>query len=158
MVGMTIRIGDQAPDFTLRTAAGETLTLSDAWRESPVALVFFPMAFSGRCQGELCEIRDNIGLFQDAEVRVVGISVDSPFSLHAWAEQQGSPFDLVSDFWPHGEVAAAYDAFIPERGVAARASFLIDTEGAVRWSVVNRDTSVIRPLAAYREAVASLAA
>lgn len=153
---MTIRIGDQAPDFTLPRAAGGTLTLSEAWRRSPVVLVFFPLAFSGRCQGELCEIRDNIGMFQDAAAAVVGISVDSHFSLAAWAEEQRYAFDLVSDFWPHGEVASAYGAFLPDRGVAARASFLLDTEGVVRWSVVNTDTTVIRPLQAYREALATL--
>ena len=151
---MTLEIGDQAPDFTLLTQAGEPLTLSEAWRESPVVLVFFPLAFSGRCQGELCEIRDNIAVFEDASVRVIGISVDSHHALRVWAEQQGYDFDLVSDFWPHGEVARAYEVFLADRGVATRASFLIDTEGVVRWSVVN-DTTSPRPLSAYREALAA---
>lgn len=153
---MTLEIGDQAPDFTLLTQAGEPLTLSSVWRESPVVLVFFPLAFSGRCQGELCEIRDNIAMFEDASVRVIGISVDSHFALRAWAEAQGYAFDLVSDFWPHGEVAQAYEVFVAERGIAARASFLIDTEGVVRWSVVN-DPASARPLEAYREALSTLA-
>lgn len=152
---MTLEIGDQAPDFTLVTQAGEPLRLSSVWRESPVVLVFFPLAFSGRCQGELCEIRDNIAIFEDASVRVVGISVDSHHSLRAWAEQQGYGFDLVSDFWPHGEVARAYEVFLEDRGFATRASFLIDTEGVVRWSVVT-DPSTPRPLEAYREALAGL--
>lgn len=151
---MTLEIGDQAPDFTLLTQAGEPLTLSDVWRESPVVLVFFPLAFSGRCQGELCEIRDNIAVFEDASVRVIGISVDSHHALRVWAEQQGYAFDLVSDFWPHGEVARAYEVFLADRGVATRASFLIDTEGVVRWSVQNDPTSP-RPLSAYREALAA---
>lgn len=151
---MTLEIGDQAPDFTLLTQAGDAFTLSEAWRESPVVLVFFTLAFSGRCQGELCEIRDNIAVFQDASVRVVGISVDSHHALRAWAEQQGYGFDLVSDFWPHGEVARAFEVFLADRGVATRASFLIDTEGVVRWSVVNDPTSP-RPLSAYREALAA---
>jgi len=150
---MTIVSGDTAPDFTLPLAGGGTLTLSEAWRESPVVLVFFPLAFSGRCQGELCEIRDNIAVFEDARVRVIGISVDSHFSLQAWAEQQGYGFDLVSDFWPHGEVARAYEVFLDERGIAGRASFLIDTEGVVRWSIQNGPAEA-RPLEAYREALA----
>lgn len=152
---MTIQLGDQAPDFTLPTATGGTMTLSEAWRESPVALVFFPLAFSGRCQGELCEIRDNIALFQDASVRVVGISVDSHHSLREWAREQGYGFDLVSDFWPHGEVAGAYGVFLREKGFANRASFLIDRDGVVRWSVVT-DPGTSRPLDAYREALAAL--
>lgn len=154
---MPIESGDTAPDFTLPRASGGTLTLSEAWRDQPVVLVFFPLAFSGRCQGELCEIRDNIALFEDAAVKVIGISVDSHYALAAWAEEQGYGFDLVSDFWPHGEVAGAYEVFLRDRGVAARASFLIDTEGVVRWTTVTEDTSVVRPLAAYRDALAALA-
>ncbi len=153
---MAIRTGDTAPDFTLPAAGGGTLTLSDAWRDSPVVLVFFPLAFSGRCQGELCEIRDNIALFEDAAVRVIAISVDSHFSLQAWAQQQGYGFDLVSDMWPHGEVAGAYEVFLAERGIAARASFLIDTAGIVRWSTQTQSPAEVRPLDAYREALATL--
>ncbi|MFT4211834.1 MAG: peroxiredoxin [Microbacterium sp.] len=152
---MTIEIGDTAPDFTLPRAGGGTLTLSEVWRGGPVVLVFFPLAFSGRCQGELCEIRDNLSVFEDRAVTVVGISVDSHFSQAAWKEQQGYTFDLVSDFWPHGEVAAAYDVFLDERGIATRASFLIDADGVVRWSLIT-DPATPRPLTAYREALAEL--
>lgn len=153
---MTIEIGDTAPDFTLPLAGGGTVTLSDAIREKPVVLVFFPLAFSGRCQAELCEIRDNIAVFDDARVRVIGVSVDSHFTLQAWREQQGYGFDLASDFWPHGEVAGAYQVFLHERGVAARASVLIDTNGVVRWVTETADTSQVRPFNGYREALASL--
>ncbi|MFT4230723.1 MAG: peroxiredoxin, partial [Microbacterium sp.] len=150
---MTIDIGNQAPDFTLPLAGGGELTLSDAWRDSAVVLVFFPLAFSGRCQAELCEIRDNIAAFEDAAVRVVAISVDSHHSLRAWADEQGYGFDLVSDFWPHGDVAAAYGVFLHDRGIATRASFLIDRGGVVRWSTVT-DPGTSRPIGAYREALA----
>ncbi len=152
---MTIEIGDQAPDFTLPTAAGGRLTLSEAWRESPVVLVFFPLAFSGRCQEELCAVRDDITLFEDASVRVVAVSVDSPFALRAWAQQQGYGFDLVSDFWPHGDVAGAYGVFRRDRGVADRASFLIDREGVVR-SIIVAEPGATRPIDAYREALAAV--
>ncbi|WP_396656377.1 peroxiredoxin [Microbacterium sp.] len=152
---MTIEIGDQAPDFTLPTAAGGHLTLSEAWRDSPVMLVFFPLAFSPRCQEELCALRDDFPVFEDASVRVVGISVDSPHALRAWAAQQGYRFDLVSDFWPHGEVAGAYGVFLRDRGVADRASFLIDREGVVR-SVVVAQPGTSRPIGAYREAIAAI--
>lgn len=153
---MAIEIGDTAPDFTLPLAGGGTVTLSEAISQSPVVLVFFPLAFSGRCQAELCEIRDNIGVFEDARVRVVAVSVDSHFALQAWAEQQGYGFDLASDFWPHGEVAGAYQVFLHDRGVAARASFLIDTSGVVRWSTVTPDTTQVRAFGGYREALAAL--
>lgn len=153
---MAIEIGDTAPDFTLPLAGGGTLSLSAALRRSPVVLVFFPLAFSARCQGELCEIRDNIGVFEDARVRVVAVSVDSHYALHAWALQQGYGFDLASDFWPHGEVAEAYDVFLRGRGVAARASFMIDTAGIVRWTTVTSDTTEVRAFDGYREALAAL--
>jgi len=153
---MAIQSGDTAPDFTLPVAGGGTLTLSEAWRDSPVVLVFFPLAFSGRCQSELCEIRDNLALFEDASVRVIAISVDSHFSLQAWAKEQGYTFDLASDMWPHGEVASAYEVFLAERGIAARASFLIDTQGVVRWSTQTDSPADVRPLTAYREALATL--
>lgn len=152
---MAIETGDQAPDFTLPRAGGGTVSLSDAWNEGPVVLVFFPFAFSGRCQGELCELRDNIGVFDDAKVRIIGISVDSHHSLHAWAEEQGYGFDLVSDFWPHGDVAQAFGVFRRDRGIADRASFLIDRGGVVRWSVVT-DPATSRPLEGYRAAIAAL--
>lgn len=152
---MPIRAGDQAPDFTLPSHRGDAVRLSDAWREGPIVLVFFPFAFSGRCQGELCEMRDNIGVFQAAGVRILGISVDSTFALGAWAEQQGYPFDLLADFWPHGEVARAYDVFDERGGMAVRGSFLIDRHGVVRWSVVN-DRTTVRALDEYREALAAL--
>lgn len=156
MVCMAIQLGDQAPDFTLPRAGGGTLSLSEAWLESPIVLVFFPLAFSGKCQAELCDVRDNLALFQDAAVRVIAISVDSHFSQAAWAAEQGYTFDLVSDMWPHGEVAEAYGVFLHERGIASRASFLIDTTGAVVWSVQTEDTAIVRPIAAYRAALAEL--
>ncbi|HET8927681.1 MAG TPA: peroxiredoxin [Microbacterium sp.] len=152
---MTIETGDQAPDFTLPTAGGGHLTLSEAWRDGPVLLVFFPLAFSPRCQEELCALRDDIAVFDDASVRVVGVSVDSPHSLRAWAKEQGYRFDLASDFWPHGEVAGAYGVFLRERGVADRASFLIDREGVVRSSVV-AEAGAARSIEAHRATLAAL--
>lgn len=152
---MTLRAGDTAPDFTLPTAVGGAVSLSEVLQDSPVVLVFFPLAFSGRCQGELCEIRDNIAMFQDAAVKVIGISVDSHHALRAWGEQQEYSFDLASDFWPHGEVAGAYGVFLHDKGFATRASFLIDQAGAVVWSVIN-DPGTSRSLDAYREALTRL--
>ena len=152
---MAIEIGDQAPDFTLPTADGGHLTLSETWRHAPVLLVFFPLAFSPRCQEELCALRDDDAIFADAGVRVVGISVDSPHSLRAWADEQGYRFDLASDFWPHGEVAGAYGVFRRDRGFADRTSFLIDREGVVR-AVIAAEPGASRPMDAYREAFAAV--
>ena len=152
---MVIAPGTQAPDFTLSDQHGTELTLSDLVAEGPVALVFFPFAFSGICQGELCELRDNISLFADAQVRLIGISIDSVFTLKAWADQEGFDFSLLSDFWPHGAVARQYGVFIEEAGIATRATVLIGRDGAVAASFATTPGEA-RDLGAYREALQQL--
>ena len=99
-----LQVGDPAPDFTLTDTHGSPVSLADL-RGTPVVLVFVPFAFSGVCTGELCELRDNIGVFEAAGTRLMVVSCDPMYSLRAWAEQEGYAFDLLSDFWPHGEVA-----------------------------------------------------
>lgn len=133
---MVIKAGTKAPDFTLVSHEGEEVTLSEALQEGPVALVFFPLAFSGICTGELCELRDNIQIFNDKRVQLFAISVDSKFTLKAWATQEGYDFTLLADFWPHGAVAEQYDAFLEEGGISTRATILIGTDGVVVDSFV----------------------
>ena len=152
---MVIQVGEVAPDFTLSNQHGEELTLSELVAEGPVALVFFPLAFSGICTGELCELRDNLAVFNDAKVRLIGVSVDSVFSLKVWAEQEGYEFSILSDFWPHGAVAREFGAFVEEKGIATRATVII---GEDRKVLASFETSPgeARDFAAYREAVAAL--
>ena len=152
---MVIQVGEVAPDFTLSNQHGEELTLSELVAEGPVALVFFPLAFSGICTGELCELRDNLAVFNDAKVRLVGVSVDSVFSLKVWAEQEGYEFSILSDFWPHGAVAREYGAFVEERGIATRATVIIGEDRKVLASL-ETSSGEARDFAAYREAVAAL--
>ncbi|PFG32845.1 peroxiredoxin [Sanguibacter antarcticus] len=147
-------VGALAPDFTLSDTHGTPVTLS-ALRGTAVLVVFFPFAFSGICTGELCELRDNIADLETAGVRLLALSCDAVFAQKAWAEQEGFTFELLSDFWPHGDVARRYGVFDAERGLAIRGSFLLDAEGIVRWSVVN-ERSQSRDLAGYREALALL--
>jgi len=148
-------VGQPAPDFALKNAHGETVRLSEARGERNVALVFYPFAFSGICTGELCEIRDNLAAFESKNVQVLGVSCDPMWSLRAWADAEGYTFPLLSDFWPHGEVAQQYGVFHEGGGMAIRATFLIDTAGVLRWSVVNGPGEA-RPFDAYREAVGAL--
>lgn len=152
---MVIAAGEIAPDFTLSDQHGEELNLSELVAEGPVALVFFPLAFSGICTGELCELRDNLALFQQEGVRLLGISVDSTFALRAWAEQENYAFSILSDFWPHGGVAKEYGVFVEERGIATRATLLI---GAGRKVLASFETAPgqARDFAAYKEALANL--
>ena len=156
-VSMVLAAGALAPDFTLSDQHGEELVLSELVQESPVVLVFFPLAFSGICTNELCELRDNLSVFADANVRLLGISVDSVWSLKAWAEQEGYSFSVLSDFWPHGEVAQQYGVFVEERGIATRATVLIDQDRKIAASFENAPGEA-RDFAAYREALEQLTA
>lgn len=135
---MTIEVGSQAPDFTLPDFNKEKVSLSDFRGEKNVLLVFYPFAFSGVCQGELCQVRDDLADFQNDQVQVLGVSVDSPFALKAWADQQGYEFPLLSDFWPHGEAAKAYGVFNEDAGMAVRGTFLIDKGGKVSFAEANQ--------------------
>ncbi len=152
---MSVDVGHSAPDFELKDQHGQVVRLSDFRGSSHVALVFFPFAFSGICTGELCEIRDNLEAFTSGGVQVVAVSCDPMFTQRAWAEEEKYDFPLLSDFWPHGAVAQAYGVFNETSGRAERGTFLIDSTGILRWSVVN-PAGEARPLAAYREAIAAL--
>lgn len=149
------KTGQLAPDFELLNQYGEPVRLSD-FRGRNVVVVFYPFAFSGICTGELCEIRDNISAFEDSNATVLAISVDSKFTLRAYAEQEGYGFDLLADFWPHGAVATAYGVFDALSGMALRGTFIIDAEGIVRYVVVN-PRGQARDLGEYRRALATLA-
>jgi peroxiredoxin len=151
----TVEVGRPAPDFALRDQHGQVVRLSDFRGERKVVLVFYPFAFSGICTGELCELRDNLSVFEDANVQVIGISCDPMHTQRAFAQAEKYDFPLLSDFWPHGEVAAAYGVFRPEIGAATRGTFLVDVDGTLRWSVVN-EPGQARPLVAYQEAIAAL--
>ena len=117
---MAVEVGDGAPDFELKDQHGTPVKLSDFRGEKNVVLVFYPLAFSGVCSGELSRIRDELPTLGD-DVEVL-------------AHYQ---FPLLSDFWPHGETARRYGVFDEDRGVALRGTFIIDAEGVVRWKVVN---------------------
>ncbi len=133
---MALENDTQAPDFDLANQFGEHVRLSDFRGVKPVALVFFPLAFSGVCTGELCALRDNLDIFTDHEVELLGVSVDSKATLRAFAEQEGYDFQLLADFWPHGAVAKEYGVFLGEKGFANRATFVIDVKGVIRASFI----------------------
>jgi peroxiredoxin len=152
---VTLSVGDVAPDFTLRNQYGEQITLSSFQGERAVLLVFYPFAFSGICTGELCEIRDDLSAFENDDVQVLAISCDPMHALRAWSEDQKYSFPLLSDFWPHGATANAYGVFNPASGSSVRGTFLVGTDGRLRWSVVN-GMGEARDPGAYRDAIAAL--
>jgi peroxiredoxin len=132
---MTVPVGADAPDFTLQDQYGQDTSLA-ALRGRPVLLVFYPLAFSGVCSGELADLGKRHGELTEAGAEILAVSVDSVFALRTWSDREGFPFALLSDFWPHGRVADAYGVFDHERGTARRGTFLVDAEGVVRWSVL----------------------
>ena len=128
---MSVEVGDIAPDFELVNQHGEAVRLSNFRGVKPVVLVFYPLSFSGTCTGELCELRDNFDMFDAPGVELLAISVDSKFTQAKFAQQEGYRFQLLADFWPHGEVTQAYGAFIADRGHGNRYTFVIDLAGKV---------------------------
>lgn len=148
---MSISVGEKAPDFALSNQHGEQFQLSD-YQGKPVVLVFYPFSFSGVCTGELCELRDNIKMFQDAKVELVGISVDSKYTQAAFAKAENYDFQLLADFWPHGEVCKQYGVFLDDKGFATRATFVIDADGVVVAKFVTAPGQP-RNLGEYRSAL-----
>lgn len=129
-------VGHLAPDFTLTNQSGKTVTLSDL-RGTPVLLIFSSFASSPSCTDEMRGIRDSAGLQKAGSVRVLVITCDSVHALKAWGDDLHYRGDLLSDFWPHGEVSRIYGVFNPRRGIAICASFLIAGDGVIRWAVVH---------------------
>ncbi|NBH10072.1 peroxiredoxin [Amycolatopsis sp. SID8362] len=154
---MAVEVGSEAPDFTLNDYNKQPVQLSSFRGDKPVLVVFYPFAFSGICTGELCQLRDEFADYDGKGVQVLGVSVDTPFSLKAWAEKEGYQFPLLSDFWPHGEVARAYGVFNEQAGLAVRGTFLIDTAGVVRFAEVNAPGEA-RDQQGWKKAVAELTA
>jgi len=154
-VCMPIDVGAVAPEFTLKDENHQDVTLSDFRGKKNVLLVFYPFAFSGVCNGELCEIRDNVGDFVNDDAVLLAISVDAPFAHKAWAIQEGYNFPQLADFWPHGEVARAYGVFNEDKGFSNRGTFLIDREGIVRFAEMSA-VGQARDQSSWRKALASL--
>src|SRR6195952_4085956 len=149
---MTLENETHPPDFELPNQFGEHIRLSDFRYKKPVALVFFPLAFSTTCTSELCELRDNLNLFKQSGVELIGISVDSKATLRAWADQERYDFTLLADFWPHGAVAKEYGVFLEEKGFSNRATFVIDVKGVIRASFITAPAEA-RSIDEYRSAL-----
>ena len=136
---MSLTIGAPAPDFTLKNQFGEEVSLSQFRGVKPVVLVFYPLAFTGICTGELCELRDNISVFKTNGVELLAISVDSSPTLRVFAEKENYDFSRLSDRWPRGEVASEYGVCLEDRGFGNRGTFVIDPEGRIKTMEVHDD-------------------
>ena len=152
---MALAIGSMAPDFELVNQHGQKVSLSSYQGKKNVVVIFYPFAFSGICTGELCALRDDLAAFQNEKVELISISCDPMYANKVFAEQEGYKFQVLSDFWPHGAIAKAYGVFDENRGCATRGSFIIGTDGKIKWMVVN-GLGEARNIAEYKVALSAL--
>jgi peroxiredoxin (alkyl hydroperoxide reductase subunit C) len=127
-------VGADAPDFTLRDQNQQPVTLSSFRGAKNVLLVFFPLAFTGICQGELDQLRDHLPQFENDNSVAMAISVGPPPTHKIWSLESGFMFPVLSDFWPHGEVSQAYGVFNADAGYPNRGTFVIDRSGIIRYA------------------------
>ncbi|GAA3823002.1 peroxiredoxin [Nocardioides panacisoli] len=132
-----LELGGPAPDFTLRDQFGQDVTLSAFRGQKAVLLMFYPFAFSGVCTGEMASIKARLDEFITFDSEVLAISCDPVYALRAWADADGLNFPLLSDFWPHGAVAASYGVLDDRTGAARRSSYVVDRAGNLAWAVHN---------------------
>jgi peroxiredoxin len=155
---MSLQIGQEAPDFTLKNTDMQDVTLSSLRGEKNVVLLFVPLAFTGVCTNELCSVRDNLNNYTSLNAEVFGISVDSPFAQKQWKEKEQLNFILLSDF--NREVVKAYDVqydrLLSFQGVAKRSAFVIDKEGKVRYAEVLEEARNLPNFDNIRETLQSL--
>ncbi len=152
-----LAVGTAAPDFTLQDQRGRPVTLSDYRDAKDVLLVFFPLAFTGVCEGELGEIRDNLPAYENDDSVVLAISVGPPPTHRIWSIESGFTFPVLSDFWPHGAVTQAYGVFNDDAGYPNRGTFVVDRSGIIRFAEV-MDPGQSRDQAVWRNVLAALVA
>lgn len=153
---MAAEVGTPAPDFTAKDQNKVDVALADFRDKKAVLLVFYPFAFSSICTNELRAVRDQLPKFQNDDVQILAVSTDPTFSLKAFATAEGYEFPLLSDFWPHGELARTYGVFNDGPGMANRGTFLIDRGGVVRFTELN-EPGMPRDQGDWLDAVAKLA-
>jgi len=154
---MSLKVGDKAPDFKLFSNELKEVSLSD-YKGKKLVVHFFPMAFTGVCTTQLCTMRDSFGYYEGMNAAVVAISVDSPFTLAKFKEEQFYQFPLLSDF--NKGTSQAYDAFYDEfvfnlKGVSKRAAFVIDEEGVITYAEVLENAGDLPNFDSIKEVVTS---
>ena len=149
-------VGERAPDFTLQSTSGESVTLRDFRGERAVLLAFFPLAFTSTCTAEMCAFSEDFDQFEGSGVAILPVSVDSVPTLKEYKAKYAMHTDLLSDF--KREVSRAYGVLIEDRFFSTRAYFLIDREGVVRWAHVEENPSHRRENSEILEHIAELSA
>ena len=158
---MGLNVGDQAPNFTLRSKNADGLAdigLSDFKGQKNVVLLFFPLAYTSVCTDEMCSVSQGLDAYNKLNAQVLGISVDSPFAQEAWAKSNNITIPLLSDF--NKEVSAAYGSQFADllglKGVAKRSAFVIDKNGVVQFASVSDDPKVVPDFEAIKACLEGL--
>jgi glutaredoxin-dependent peroxiredoxin len=158
---MKIQTNQQAPEISLFDTEMKPVNLSDFKGQKNVLVLFFPMAFTGVCTKELCGVRDDIARYSNANAQIIGISVDSVFSLAKFKEEQGYNFPLLSDFnkVASNNYGCIYDSFtgMGMVGVSKRSAFVIDKAGLVQYTEILESAGDIPNFDAINEVLANLA-
>lgn len=155
---MALQKGDKAPDFKLYNTDKQEVNLSD-YKGKNVVILFFPLAFTSTCTTELCEMRDNISVYSNLNAEILGISVDSPFTLGKYKTEQNLPFYLLSDF--NKDISAAYGSLYENfmlgmKGVSKRSAFVIDAKGIIQYAEVLESAGDLPDFVAVQSVLASL--
>ncbi len=136
---MAIATGTKAPDFTLKSKQGDTISdikLSDNFGKKNTVVLFFPLAFTGVCTQEMCDVSQGLSAYADLGATIYAISIDSPFSQDAWAQKEKITIPLLSDL--NKKTAEAYGVLLPDLAgfgaASARAAFVIDKQGVIKYS------------------------
>jgi mycoredoxin-dependent peroxiredoxin len=137
-----LTVGATAPDFALRDQNQQQVALSDYRGDKNVLLVFFPLAFTGICQGELGQLRDHLPDFENDDSAVLALSVGPPPTHKVWAVENGFLFPVLSDFWPHGAVSRAYGVFNDAAGYPNRGTFVVDRSGTIQFAEMKQPGEV----------------
>ena len=157
---MSITIGQKAPDFTLYNTEKKPVSLSDFAGKKNVLLLFFPLAFTSTCTKELCDVRDDIGTYENEHTQVLGISVDSTYTLAKYKEEQHYNYPLLSDFNKTASTIydTVYESFgsMAMQGVSKRSAFIIDKQGVVKYAEVLENASNVPDFRAIREVLERL--
>ncbi len=155
---MSIQIGQPAPDFTLYNTEKNKISLSD-YKGKNVVILFFPLAFSGVCTTEMCSMRDNMGVYNDLNAEIIGISIDSIFVLDRFKKEHNLDFTFLSDFnkTASRDYGCLYETFSFEmQGVSKRSAFVVDKEGVIRYAEVLESAGELPNFEAIKECLASL--
>ena len=147
-------LGQPAPSFTARNQHGELIT-SSSLRGAPAVIIFYPWAFSSICNQQQAAITDDQESIFAIIYREFAISCDAIYTLRAYADTEGIPFDLLSDHWPHGAIAQAFGVFDEQAGCARRGTFVLDSTGMIKWQQINQIDEP-REIAAVLAATANL--